>query len=228
MKSMSIIQRTFPEELQEVITQDFKKNIDALNDKIDEISQGQLWENFISYNMVLKKVNNPDLNKYIDAVTMLTLVTSGIPRWRAYKITFPHRCRNIDVPMMEKKAKSYLATNQYIKLIRNQMDIPMEQFFLYERFKAVNVLAEMMTDPRVGDRLRMEAADKLLARTEPSKDSQSEKAAEELVETTVNYIQKVTQHLEDIATVKRDALLQGKSLEEIQGLEMGAIDVSAE
>ena len=124
----------------------------------------EFQKRLFSYSNVLKR-GRFKVTDYVYAVNYVAFRSMGESILDSWKKTFPDRCfrEGLKKPAGTLRALSSLYDkNEMVQQMLGQVQVPMHIMFMSERFKAVTVLATIMSDDMESGRNRLDAADKLL------------------------------------------------------------------
>lgn len=169
------LKRCIPKGVNVTLTQDM---VDKVNNIIasDEYAE-EYRNNLTTYTSVLL---NPKFRiaDYINAVRFVTCKLLGDKNELAYAKTFPDRYdRLIKAGKSAKDISAHTsgyAANAIVVAITEQSMMPLHIVNNDLRQQAINVLANTMLDDKVSAKVKVEAADKLLAHLTPPKDTKIE------------------------------------------------------
>jgi len=167
-----------------VLPTKFRSNItDETIDGINNLMVGDSYlhevyrENLISYTSVLSD-GRFKVQKYIDAVRYVSFKLLGSTNIVAYTRAFPDRYQKfIDDGVSEKDISSYVCAynrNKLVQLIFEQTLTPYHVLNADLYQKALNVQAELMTNPDVSYKVQSDAANSLLTHLKPPETSKIE------------------------------------------------------
>lgn len=221
--SLELVEKAVPPNLKASVTQ-------ALVDRLNNISTDQLLaenirENFISYSSVLRE-GRYKLEDYMNAVTYCAHKVMGSSNQDAYFKTFPHRYQNLlSMGKTPKEISSYVAAyakNQLVNKVLEQSLVP-SWILNQDMFqKALNVNYEIMNDPDVSPKVRVEAANSLLTHLAKPKES----AATVNIDLRENSgLNELKDALQKMASQQQDMIRNGMSTKDVAAQQI--IDVEA-
>ncbi len=157
------VQQAVPAQLKNTITQEFVDQINTI--AADPLLAEQIRNNFISYTVVMQD-GKFKIGDYLNAVTYVSYKLMGYSNQDAYLRTFPQRhadlvAKGCDAKTISSYVTAY-ARGKLPNLIMEQSLVPSWVLNQDLHQKAINVQAEIMTDPDVSPKVRTEAANSLL------------------------------------------------------------------
>lgn len=134
----------------------------------DDSLDGHLQDKIVSFSSVMKTGRYKSLD-YVKAVQFCSYLSIGDTQIDAYRKTFPKRAAAKTQNSLQSGASIY-ASGDLVQKIMAQSMVPVHIMFNSERFKAINILSELMTNSD-NERIRMESADKMLGHIKPPEES---------------------------------------------------------
>lgn len=173
--SVDQIKACLPKGINVTVTQNM---VDTLNQILasDEYAE-EYRNNLFTYTSVMM---NPKykIGDYLNAVRFVTCKMLGDSNQMAYAKVFPDRyARLIGAGKTDKEISAYTsayAANQMVVQITEQSVMPLHIVNNDKKQQAINVLADIMNDEKMGARNRLDAADKLLTHLAQPKEASIE------------------------------------------------------
>jgi len=134
----------------------------------DDSLEGHIQDKIVSFSSVMKTGRYKSID-YIKAVQFCSYLSIGDSQIDSYRKTFPKRVAAKSKGSTQSSASIY-ASGELVQKIMAQSMVPAHIMFNSERFKAINVLAELMINSE-SERIRMESADKVLGHIKPPEES---------------------------------------------------------
>lgn len=154
--------KAIPRHLASTVTQDI---VDTLNDVQNPEEAERFRENFINYGHVLTD-GKFCVTEYLNAIKYVSFKLMGLTNQDAYFKAFPDRYQNLlAAGRTAKEISAYVAAYHKGKLVNQIMEQAAVPTWLINQDlfqKAINVQAELMTDPDVSPKVRSDAANSLL------------------------------------------------------------------
>jgi hypothetical protein len=185
-------------------------------------------QNFISYMHILSSKNNWTLGNYISAVKYISYKLLGHTDEEAYKHTFPKKYKEfIDRKVPKYQISRYIASYKHNKLVMQifeQTIIPSYILNAPLHQEALNVLAEIMKNPKASFIAKVRAAEVILNDTRLP---ETHKIQLQVTGEEVDAIKELRKATEDLAKTQLKALKMGTPLAEIaeQNIIEGEIEV---
>lgn len=175
MLTLQEVQDTLPAGQKGHITQDMVNQLNALSKDPEEARH--IRENFITYSQVLSE-GRFKLGDYVRAVMYVSHKIMGKSNLDSYKATFPDRYKQMVADgRIGKDIASYVAAYNKGKLVNLVYERAMIPTWVLNQDvfqSAINTQYEIMQNPTVSDKVRVEAANSLLTHLKKPESNKAE------------------------------------------------------
>lgn len=175
MLTLQEVQDTLPAGQKGHITQDMVNQLNALSKDPEEARY--IRENFVTFSQVLSE-GRFKLGDYVRAVMYVSHKVMGKSNLDAYKSTFPDRYKQmISDGRSGKDIASYVAAYNKGKLVNLVYERAMIPTWVLNQDvfqSAINTQYEIMQNPQVSDKVRVEAANSLLTHLKKPESNKAE------------------------------------------------------
>lgn len=227
MLTLDEVKESLPAGQKGLIKQEMVDQLNALSKDPEEARY--IRENFISFSQVLQE-GRFKLGDYVRAVMYVTHKVMGKSNLEAYKQTFPDRYQQLVADGRQPKdIASYVAAYNKGKLVNavyERAQIPtwlLNQDMFQE---ALNTNHQIMTDPNVSDKVRVEAANSILTHL---KRPEVNKAELKIEVGKTDGMAALEQRLSEMAEIQRQAIEdKAVTANDVAGMKMNVIDAEYE
>ena len=169
------LQTAMPQQIKGKVT---KKLVDKVNMiAMDEEFREQYKENLISYTSVMQD-GKFTIDQYLNAVRYVSFKVMGDTNIKSYIRTFPDKYSGFKTKgVKDKDIASYVTAynkSKLVNLIYEQTIIPVHVLNASTLQRAINVQADIMTDPDVSPKVRSDAANSLMTHLKPPENKKME------------------------------------------------------
>jgi hypothetical protein len=209
------VQAAVPAHLKSAISQSF---VDQVNHIVaDPIFAETVRNNFVSYTSVMKE-GKFKMEDYLHAVVYVSYKLMGYTNQDAYAKTFPSRYEQLVLKgTSSKDISAYVAAynkGKLVNLILEQTLVPTWVLNQHLFQKAINVQAEIMTDPDVSAKVRSDAADSLMTHLKKPEAKEFQISMETKDNSGITDLKNA---LREMAEAQREAISKGAKVEDIAG-----------
>ena len=207
MLTLKDIEQSLPANLKSSATQQLT---DLVNNIVtDQEVAESVRNNFISYTRVLRE-GKFKMEDYLSAIMYASYKMMGLNNQEAYAKTFPQRYTNLVAKgVASKDIAAYVAMyhrGKLVNLIMGQVLVPTWILNADMHQKALNTQFEIMNDPDVSPKVRVEAANSLLTHLAKPKETGPVINLDLRESSGMNELKKA---LVDMAAQQRDLISQG-------------------
>lgn len=226
MLTLEEVKESLPAGQKGLIRQEMVDQLNALSSDPEEARY--IRENFISFSQVLQE-GRFKLGDYVRAVMYVTHKVMGKSNLDAYKATFPDRYKQLVADGRQPKdIASYVAAYNKGKLVNMVYERAMIPTWVLNQdmFQAaLNTNFQIMEDPNVSDKVRVEAANSILTHL---KKPEVNKAELNINVGKTDGMAALEQRLAEMATLQREAIEQRTvTANDVTAMKMNVIEGEA-
>lgn len=226
MLTLEEVKESLPAGQKGLIRQEMVDQLNALSNDPEEARY--IRENFISFSQVLQE-GRFKLGDYVRAVMYVTHKVMGKSNLDAYKATFPDRYKQLVADGRQPKdIASYVAAYNKGKLVNMVYERAMIPTWVLNQdmFQAaLNTNFQIMEDPNVSDKVRVEAANSILTHL---KKPEVNKAELNINVGKTDGMAALEQRLAEMATLQREAIEQRTvTANDVTAMKMNVIEGEA-
>lgn len=196
MMQIDVVKRLVPRSQRALVTEDF---LQKLEDIANDSKLGDMYkENFVTYLNVLSK-GKYKMEDYLNAIKYISFKLLNYTNIDAYAATFPDRYQRL-INEGQKQIDSYVSaynSNKLVMQIYEQTLVPSYILNAPLHQEALNELALMIQDKKVGGMVKVKACETILNYTKPPEVIKNELTIGIEQSDTIADLREVTENLAD-------------------------------